>query len=1140
SEAKNGDEKPNGDTDPKTNEELKDQEDQAFLEELKRLKRQEKKANDAVEAFRKDFAQCTEDLLLQAGAARATSTNTVNIVSTPIITASPSIVFSAGGPDLTNNNQDDSQIPALEEIFDDPSDGIFTNASYDYEGAATDFTNLETTMNVSPIPTSKIHSIHPITQILGDPTSAVQTRSIVNKSSGAHAFIEPQKISQALEDESWVDAMQEELLQFKIQKVWILVDLPFEKKAIGTKWVYRNKKYERGVVVRNKARLVAQGYRQEEGIDYDEVFALMDRIEAIRIFLAFASYMGFIVYQMDVKSAFLYGKIDEEVYVSQPPGFVDPKFPKKVYKVVKALYGLHHAPRAWYASLSSFLLKSGYKRGTIDKTLFIKKDRNDIMLVQVYVDDIIFGSTKKSWCDEFEALMKSIFQMSSWRAHLLSGITGPVERRCIVLVLEFQVQLPKNLTLLACEEDLLESLRGCSYFLAGGLFRVVQRQESNIMATSTTEEELCCCCQLLWASIVDSESNMEQVEGSAQPNEPQPTPSPTQPSIGDQPFVTESSYRPDTTQVPRDSLEGTNWEVNWDQVLDLQKAKDAQAAEIFKLKKRIKKLEKKLGKKEFVSKQGRKNAKSKPYLDAFDDLDLAHGVDYMETEEAMNEGRQSNEIEELNLDVDTKVITEDKGSGEKGGSTVSTARPEGITISTADHEVSDVEPRTPPTTTSIFNDEDVTMAQTLIKIKEEKAKEKGVAFKDVDDSSRPVRPITTLKPLPSIDPKDKVKGILVEEEPVKIKRKDQGIYLIERDEELAHKLHEEELVEIARIQEEKAAQEEASRVAIMKMFDEVHAGIDADALFAAKLQQEEREEYTIKEGAKFLAETIAAQRKFRAAQRAAEIRSRPLTKSQLRNLMMTYLKNMGGYKYSQLKAKTFEEIQAIKKAAGEDTSKKEEVLKEPDNKEGMIDYEVMEKRFPIINWESKFYHYDRHGAESIYYRIFRSDGSSGWIKTFSEMVARFYRLDLVELYNLVMQRFETITPEGVDLVLWGDLRTMFDANTEELWQNQERWNLKSWNFYENCGVHTLTLEDDLFKSRLMKLEAMIEERRIFKCWFHHHTTNGQQFTMSNRHPELASPKQTASALAIPVQTSTSKEASNPFMADSLPKTTRPT
>ncbi|GJU56727.1 putative ribonuclease H-like domain-containing protein [Tanacetum coccineum] len=321
-------------------------------EELERLKRQEKEANDAAKALRKVFAQDTDDLLLQAGTTRATSTNTVNLASTPVSTDSPSNAFTTGRPDITNTNQDASQIPALEDIYDNLNDGIFTNASYDDEGAVADFTNLESTVNVSLIPTSRIHSIHPTTQILRDPKSA------------------------------------EELLQFKIQEVWILVDLPYGKKAIGTKWVYRNKKDERGVVLRNKAR-----------------------IEAIRIFLAFASYIGFIVYQMDVKSAFLYGIIDEEVYVSQPPGFVDPKFHKKVYKVVKALYGLHQAPRAWYATLSTFLLKSGYRRGTIDKTLFIKKDKNDIMLVQVYVDDIIFDSTKKSWCDEFEALIKNRFQM---------------------------------------------------------------------------------------------------------------------------------------------------------------------------------------------------------------------------------------------------------------------------------------------------------------------------------------------------------------------------------------------------------------------------------------------------------------------------------------------------------------------------------------------------------------------------------------------------------------------------------------------------------------------------------------------------------------------------------------------------------
>nr|GFC23406.1 putative ribonuclease H-like domain-containing protein [Tanacetum cinerariifolium] len=129
-------------------------------------------------------------------------------------------------------------------------------------------------------------------------------------------------------------------------KVWILVDLPKGKHDIGTKWVYRNKKDKKGIVVRNKARLVAQGYTQEEGIDYDEIFALVARIEVIRLFLAYASFMVFVMYQIDVKSAFLYGTIEEEVYVCQPPGFEDPHFSNKVYKVEKALYGLYQAPRA--------------------------------------------------------------------------------------------------------------------------------------------------------------------------------------------------------------------------------------------------------------------------------------------------------------------------------------------------------------------------------------------------------------------------------------------------------------------------------------------------------------------------------------------------------------------------------------------------------------------------------------------------------------------------------------------------------------------------------------------------------------------------------------------------------------------------
>ncbi|GKA35427.1 putative ribonuclease H-like domain-containing protein, partial [Tanacetum coccineum] len=236
-----------------------------------------------------------------------------------------------------------------------------------------------------PIPTTRVHKDHPVEQIIGDLNSAPKTRRMT-KNLEEH---EPKKVIQALQDPSRIEAMQDELLQFKLQK------------------------NEIGIMIKNKARLVAQGYTQEEGIDYDEVFAPVARIEAIRLFLAYASFKDFVVYQMDVKSAFLYGKIEEEVYVCQPPGFEDPDFPDRVYKVEKALYGLHQAPRAWYETLSTYLLDNGFQRGKIDKTLFIRRDKGDILLVQVYVDDIIFGSTKKSLCTEFEKMMHKKFQMSS-------------------------------------------------------------------------------------------------------------------------------------------------------------------------------------------------------------------------------------------------------------------------------------------------------------------------------------------------------------------------------------------------------------------------------------------------------------------------------------------------------------------------------------------------------------------------------------------------------------------------------------------------------------------------------------------------------------------------------------------------------
>nr|GEU29131.1 putative ribonuclease H-like domain-containing protein [Tanacetum cinerariifolium] len=266
--------------------------------------------------------------------------------------------------------------PTNSFIAASPSDNVvsLTSEIDDKEdvGAESDFSNLETNITVSPIPTNRVHKDHLVTQIIGYLISASQTRSMV----------------------------------------WVLVDLPKGNKAIGLKWIFRNKKDERGTIIRNKARLVAQGHTQEEGIDYEEVFAPVARIKAIHLFLAYASFMGFMVYQMDVKSAFLYETIEKEVYVCQPPGFEDPYYPDKVYKVVKALYGLHQAPRAWYETLANYLLENGFQKRKIDQTLFIKKQKGDTLLVQVYMDDIIFGSTNKELCKAFEKLMKDKFSMS--------------------------------------------------------------------------------------------------------------------------------------------------------------------------------------------------------------------------------------------------------------------------------------------------------------------------------------------------------------------------------------------------------------------------------------------------------------------------------------------------------------------------------------------------------------------------------------------------------------------------------------------------------------------------------------------------------------------------------------------------------
>ena len=220
--------------------------------------------------------------------------------------------------------------------------------------------------------------------------------------------IEPKNVKEALTDEFWILEMQEELNQFKRNEVWDLVPRPEGINVIGTKWIFKNKPDETGTMTRNKARLVAQGYTQVEGLDFDETFAPLARLESIGV----ACILKFKLFQMDVKSAFLNGYLHEEVYVKEPKGFVEPNLPNHVYKLKKALYGLKQAPRAWYERLTQFLVNQGYRKGGNDKTLFVKEENRRLMIAQIYVDDIVFGGMSNQMVQHFVEQMQSEFEMS--------------------------------------------------------------------------------------------------------------------------------------------------------------------------------------------------------------------------------------------------------------------------------------------------------------------------------------------------------------------------------------------------------------------------------------------------------------------------------------------------------------------------------------------------------------------------------------------------------------------------------------------------------------------------------------------------------------------------------------------------------
>ncbi|GJR53169.1 retrovirus-related pol polyprotein from transposon TNT 1-94 [Tanacetum coccineum] len=311
------------------------------------------------------------------------STQDINTAGPSINTASPtlnadSLNINTVSPTFTTARSNGSQTEP--DMFSFRNNAILKAIHTYFFGDETkvDTSNINTTYLVPSTPNTRIHKDHSLEHVIGNVQSGVQTRRMTN-------------------EQGFISAVYEGKTHEDLHTFWTLVDLPYGKRAIGTKWVYKNKKDERGTVIRNKARLVAQGYTQDEGIDCDEVFTPVARIEEIRLFLAYASFKDFIVYQMDVKSAFLHGKIEEEVYVCQPLGFEDLEFTDKVYKVEKALYSLHQAPRAWKKMCTEFekMMHKKFQMSSMRKLTFFlglqvtQKDDGIFISQDKYVDEIL-------------------------------------------------------------------------------------------------------------------------------------------------------------------------------------------------------------------------------------------------------------------------------------------------------------------------------------------------------------------------------------------------------------------------------------------------------------------------------------------------------------------------------------------------------------------------------------------------------------------------------------------------------------------------------------------------------------------------------------------------------------------------------
>ncbi|GJU75845.1 putative ribonuclease H-like domain-containing protein [Tanacetum coccineum] len=1026
--------------------------------------------------------------------------------------------------------------------------------------------------------------------------------------------------------------------EFEIQKVWVLVDLPYGKKAIGTKWVYQNKKDERGVVVRNKARLVAQGHRQEEGIDYDEFKSMW----MISLWVTRKILVGVWCDEFEalMKSRFQMSSMGELTFflglqVKQKPDGIFISQDKYVAEILKKFDFANVKTASTPIETQKPLVKDE-EANDVDVHLY-RSMIGSLMYLTASRPDIMFAVCA---CSRFQvtpktshlSAVKRIFRYLKGKPKL--GLWYP-------RVSSFDLESYSDSDYAGANLDRKSTTGGCQFL--GRRLISWQCKKQTIVATSTTEAEYVaaasCCGQVLWIQnqMLDYGFN----------------------------FMNTKIYidNESTICIVKNPVLKIHTD---DNVADLlTKAFDVSRLESSPAQTSEKTSGENLG---GHSSSDRSLSGNEGDMTLQSVYDLCLSL-------CAQEGVISTDKEKVSTDrpivsTDGSKVSTDRqieGTEEQIEST------DGQRKGTEDHtEEGSATQATQTPTSTIFGD-DETIAKVLLNMSQAKAvsreKEKGVELKDIEETDRPrptsTRSLLTLKPLPKIDPKDKGKKKIEEEDESEsesdgIPEAEKKFKQLESDEEMARKIQEEWEGEEER---NRIAEEKATNEALMRNFDDIKARIEADRLLAEKLQEQEREQFTIEERAKFLHDTIAAQRKFLAQQRSEAIRNRPPTKNQLRNQMMTYLKHVGNFKHSELKTKKFEEIQALYekiKRSDEDfisigsaederqikrmnekgiDSSKSEVIKEESKEEVQeeskeeestrkrklgtrkkmksrkrrfiqntseddsekendelrlhltiapdeekeVDYEILDRKYPIKDWKTECLgtkpQADKaeHLEEINQNVVIRSNGQKRYFSTLMRVLSIFDREDLNAVYQLVMDRYQDEIPEGFDRVLWGDLMVMFNPDDEnEFWNSQQDWDIVCWKLHEKkyplrkeVLMQMLKLKLESEEDSTMALELIRFIKKLLaehKNWLvHKQTACGKDFSnpfMVDNLPKivgfsthlasvvkswlvhdqtvhaLASPK--ANELTIPEQTATGKGTSNPLMAGSLPKTTKPT